>query len=109
MCDSDCCSCVGASASNAGAHSRCQHLFEIESAFQIPEEEIIWTSAKTGEGVDEILDALIKYIPSPGESYSDNAKKESFQLDGSLRAIVVDSWHNNYRGVIVLMSVVDGD
>ena len=81
---------------------------QIESAFQIPEEEIIWTSAKTGEGVDEILDALIKYIPSPGESYSDNAKKESFQLDGSLRAIVVDSWHNNYRGVIVLMSVVDG-
>ena len=60
-------------------------------------EEIILTSAKTGEGIDSLLDAIVKYIPAP----SGNPNKE-------LKALIFDSVFDPYRGVITSIRVMDG-
>ena len=70
---------------------------QIEQAFGFHEEEIIWTSAKSGEGVDEIPAALIERIPPP-----------TSQRELPFRGLIVDSWHNSFRGVTCLLSTVDG-
>ena len=73
---------------------------QIERAFGYDEDDILWTSAKSGEGVDEILPALIKHIPPP--------TSDLFSSDGSFRGLIVDSWHNSFVGVTCLVSIVDG-
>lgn len=60
------------------------------------EEEIICTSGKTGEGVEELLDAVIERIMPP-KSNSDK-----------LRALIFDSYYDAYKGVVTLIKVVDG-
>ena len=60
-------------------------------------EEIILTSAKTGEGIDSLLDAIVKYIPAP----SGDSNKE-------LKALIFDSVFDPYRGVITSIRVMDG-
>ena len=61
------------------------------------EEDIIKISAKTGENVDQVLDAIIDRVPAPhGET------------DGSTRALIFDSYYDDYRGVILYTRVVDG-
>ena len=60
-------------------------------------EEIILTSAKIGEGIDSLLDAIVKYIPAP----SGNPNKE-------LKALIFDSVFDPYRGVITSIRVMDG-
>lgn len=60
-------------------------------------EEIILTSAKTGEGIDSLLDAIVKYIPAP----SGDSTKE-------LKALIFDSVFDPYRGVITSIRVMDG-
>ena len=60
-------------------------------------EEIILTSAKTGEGIDSLLDAIVKNIPAP----SGNPNKE-------LKALIFDSVFDPYRGVITSIRVMDG-
>ena len=61
------------------------------------EEDIIKISAKTGENVDQVLDAIIERVPAPhGET------------DGSTRALIFDSYYDDYRGVILYTRVVDG-
>ena len=54
-------------------------------------------SAKTGEGIEDILDAVIARIPPPKGN-----------PDGPLKALIIDSWFDNYVGVIMLVRVVDG-
>ena len=61
------------------------------------EEDILFASAKSGLGTEEILEALVKRIPPP-----------QGDPDAPLRAIVVDSFFNQFRGVITLIRVVDG-
>ena len=61
-------------------------------------EEIILTSAKTGEGIDDLLDAIIKRIPSP------MGEKEK-----PLKALIFDSLFDSYRGVITSIRVVEGE
>ena len=62
------------------------------------EDEIIQVSAKTGENVDKVLDAIIDRIPAPvGES------------DQPLRALIFDSYYDDYRGVVLYVRVVDGE
>jgi GTP-binding protein LepA len=70
---------------------------EIEDALGIDAENAIEVSAKNNINIDKILDAIIERIPHPkGES---NAK---------LRTLIVDSWYDNYRGVIFMVRVFDG-
>ncbi|WP_025209956.1 translation elongation factor 4 [Hippea sp. KM1] len=71
---------------------------EIEDALGIDAKDAIEISAKTGFNVDKVIDAIIERIPPP------NGKKDS-----PLRALVVDSWYDNYRGVVFIVRVFDGE
>ena len=70
---------------------------EIEEVIGIPAQDAIRASAKTGENVEEILEAVIHRIPAPR---GDPA--------GPLKALIIDSWFDNYVGVVMLVRVVDG-
>ncbi|MDK9726202.1 MAG: translation elongation factor 4 [Sterolibacteriaceae bacterium MAG5] len=70
---------------------------EIEDVIGIDATEAVPCSAKTGMGVDEILEAVIARIPPP---QGDPA--------APLKALIVDSWFDNYVGVVMLVRVVDG-
>ncbi|MBN1653458.1 MAG: elongation factor 4 [Deltaproteobacteria bacterium] len=70
---------------------------EVEEIVGIDCERAIAVSAKTGEGVNEMLEAIIERIPAPQGS-----------SDRSLRALVIDSWYDSYRGAVVLVRIVDG-
>ncbi len=71
---------------------------EIEDGIGIDSSQAIEISAKNNINVDKVLDAIIERIPPPlGEK------------DKPLRALVVDSWYDNYRGVIFIVRVFDGE
>jgi GTP-binding protein LepA len=70
---------------------------EIEDVIGIDATDAIPCSAKTGMGIDEILEAVITRMPSP-----------KGDPDGPPRAMIVDSWFDNYVGVVMLVRVVDG-
>jgi GTP-binding protein LepA len=71
---------------------------EIEDVIGIDAEHAIPCSAKTGEGIDEILEAVIARMPPP-----------KGQPDAPLRAMIIDAWFDNYVGVVMLVRVVDGE
>jgi GTP-binding protein LepA len=70
---------------------------EIEDVIGIDATDAIACSAKTGMGIDDILEAVVARIPAP----KGNPK-------GPLRAMIVDSWFDSYVGVVMLVRVVDG-
>jgi len=70
---------------------------EIEDVIGIDATDAIPCSAKTGMGVDEILEAIVAKIPPPKGN-----------PNGALRAMIVDSWFDTYVGVVMLVRVVDG-
>jgi len=70
---------------------------EIEDVIGIDAENAIPCSAKTGMGIDEILEAVIARMPAPRGN-----------PNAPLRAMIVDSWFDNYVGVVMLVRVVDG-
>jgi GTP-binding protein LepA len=70
---------------------------EIEDVIGIDAEHAIPCSAKTGMGLDDILEAVIARMPAPRGN-----------PDGPPRAMIVDSWFDNYVGVVMLVRVVDG-
>ena len=70
---------------------------EIEDVIGIDATDAIACSAKTGMGIDEILEAVVARIPAPKGN-----------PDGPLRAMIVDSWFDTYVGVVMLVRVVDG-
>jgi GTP-binding protein LepA len=70
---------------------------EIEDVIGIDASHAIPCSAKTGMGIDEILEAIITRIPAPRGN-----------PDAPLRAMIVDSWFDSYVGVVMLVRVVDG-
>ena len=72
-------------------------ISEIEDIIGIPAKEAVRASAKTGEGVEDILDAVIARIPCPRGT-----------LAAPLKALIIDSWFDNYVGVVMLVRVVDG-
>jgi GTP-binding protein LepA len=70
---------------------------EIEEALAIPADEAVLASGKTGEGVREALEAVVRHVPHPtGDAHA------------PLKALIFDSYFDAYRGVIALIRVVDG-
>jgi GTP-binding protein LepA len=72
-------------------------IAEIEDIIGIPAQDAVRASAKTGEGVDDILEAVIARIPPP---QGDPGRP--------LQALVIDSWFDNYVGVVMLVRVMEG-
>ena len=70
---------------------------EVEEVVGLDCDEAIAASAKTGEGIHDILEAVVKRLPAP-----------QGEVDGVVRALVIDSWYDSYRGAVVLVRVVDG-
>ena len=70
---------------------------QIEDVIGIDTKYSINCSGKTGEGVEEILESIIKILPSP----KGNVK-------GPLKSLLVDSWYDSYLGVVILVRVIDG-
>src|SRR3954471_21397201 len=70
---------------------------EIEDVIGIDAADAIPCSAKTGMGIDEILEAIVARIPAPRGN-----------PEGPLRAMIIDSWFDTYVGVVMLVRVVDG-
>ncbi len=70
---------------------------EIEDIIGIEAMDAVRASAKTGVGIDEILEEVVRKIPAPRGDES-----------GPLKALIIDSWFDNYVGVVMLVRVVDG-
>ncbi|WP_353235090.1 translation elongation factor 4 [Diaphorobacter ruginosibacter] len=71
---------------------------EIEDVIGIDATDAIPCSAKTGMGIDEILEAVVAKVPPP-----------KGDANGPLRAMIIDSWFDSYVGVVMLVRVVDGE
>ena len=74
---------------------RCKE--ELERVLGLPANEVLSISAKTGEGVPELLRAIIERIPAP-----------QGDPEAELRALIFDSYYDQYRGVISSIRIVDG-
>ena len=71
---------------------------QIEDVIGIDASDAVEISAKTGLGVPEVLEAIVKRLPAPGGN-----------RDAPLKALLVDSWYDAYLGVVVLVRVIDGE
>jgi GTP-binding protein LepA len=70
---------------------------EIEHFIGLGTHNAVLTSAKTGRGVDEVLESIVRDVPPPKGN-----------VTAPLKALIFDSWYDSYRGVIVLFRVIDG-
>ena len=71
---------------------------QIEEILGIDSQDAALISAKTGEGIKELLDKIVNHLPPP-----------SGDKDKPLKCILVDSWYDSYLGVVVLVRVIDGE
>jgi len=71
---------------------------QIEDILGIDSKDAALISAKTGEGIKELLDKIVNYLPPP-----------SGYIDNPLKCMLVDSWYDSYLGVVVLVRVIDGE
>ena len=70
---------------------------EIEDIIGIDAHDAVRCSAKTGQGIDDVIETVIAKVPPPKGS-----------RDAPLKALIIDSWFDNYVGVVMLVRVVDG-
>tara|TARA_Y100001936_G_scaffold66076_1_gene64991 strand:+ start:21007 stop:22809 length:1803 start_codon:yes stop_codon:yes gene_type:complete len=70
---------------------------QIEDVIGLDASEAIQVSAKTGVGIEDVLESLVQRLPAP-----------SGEKDAPLKALLVDSWYDAYLGVIVLVRIKDG-
>ncbi|MFU1476483.1 translation elongation factor 4 [Roseovarius sp. C7] len=70
---------------------------QIEDVIGIDASGAIAVSAKTGQGITETLEAIVKHLPAP-----------QGERDAPLKAMLVDSWYDSYLGVVVLVRIMDG-
>ncbi len=70
---------------------------EIEEIIGLPADNAVLTSAKSGIGIDEVLEAVVTRIPPP-----------KGDRNAPLKAMLVDSWYDPYLGVVILIRVIDG-
>ena len=73
-------------------------LEQIEEIIGLDGAEALMVSAKTGEGVEDLLEALVQRVPPP-----------KGQADAPLKALIMDSWFDNYLGVVCLARIFDGE
>ena len=73
-------------------------ITEIEEIIGVDAKDAKCVSAKTGQGVDELLEELVKHIPAP-----------KGEINGPLQALIIDSWFDNYLGVVSLVRVINGE
>ena len=71
---------------------------QIEDVIGIDTSHSVNCSGKTGEGVDDILESIIKILPSPKGN-----------IKNPLKSLLVDSWYDSYLGVVILVRVIDGN
>jgi GTP-binding protein LepA len=71
---------------------------QLHSVIGMDPEDAILISAKYGQGVDEVLEGIVRSIPSP-----------KGELNAPLKALIFDSWFDVYRGVIVMVRLIDGE
>jgi GTP-binding protein LepA len=71
---------------------------QIEDVIGLDASNAILASGKTGEGVDELLEAIVTRLPPPSEG----------DANAPLKALLVDAWYDAYLGVVVLFRVIDG-
>ena len=71
---------------------------ELVDTFGFSEDEVIFTSGKTGVGVDKLMDAIVERVPAPKENENDK-----------LRCLIFDSYFDPYRGVVALIRVMSGN
>ena len=70
---------------------------EIEDIIGISAKDAVQCSAKTGFGIDDVIETVVAKVPPPKGS-----------VDAPLKALIIDSWFDNYVGVVMLVRVVDG-
>jgi GTP-binding protein LepA len=70
---------------------------QIEDVIGLDTSNAVPISAKTGQGVEDVLEAIVKHLPPPKGN-----------PDAQLKALLIDSWYDSYLGVVVLVRVVDG-
>ncbi|MBK6617726.1 MAG: elongation factor 4 [Nitrosomonas sp.] len=70
---------------------------EIEDVIGIDATDAVRISAKTGEGLEDLLETVVAKVPPPKGN-----------IDAPLKALIIDSWFDNYVGVVMLLRVVDG-
>lgn len=70
---------------------------EIEDDLAIPADDAVCVSAKTGEGVHNLMEAIIRYIPAPAGNPA-----------APLKALIIDSWFDAFRGVVAIVRLFEG-
>ena len=70
---------------------------QIEEVIGLDASSALQISAKTGKGIDEVLEAIVKSLPPPKGAYNN-----------PLKAMLIDSWYDSYLGVVVMIRIVDG-
>jgi GTP-binding protein LepA len=70
---------------------------QIENVLAIPADDALPISAKSGLGVEDVLEAIVRRVPPPKGSF-----------EAPLRALIFDSWFDSYRGCVVLVRVMEG-
>jgi GTP-binding protein LepA len=70
---------------------------QIENVLAIPAQDALLISAKSGLGVEEVLEAVVQRVPVP-----------KGKADAPLRALIFDSWFDSYRGAVILVRVMEG-
>ncbi|MFK7973407.1 MAG: translation elongation factor 4 [Rickettsiaceae bacterium] len=75
---------------------------QIEDMIGIDASDAVMISAKSGIGIEDILEAIVKRLPAPKNSFIEQTHKEA------LKALLVDSWYDRYLGVVILVRVFQG-
>ena len=96
---------------------------QVEEVIGLPADDAVPVSGKTGENIDELLEAIVTRLPPPSSDCHSERSEESHAADGdpssqapqddspydrTTKALLIDSWYDTYLGVVILVRVYDG-